>query len=402
VGVYALGGLMAGCAALLLTGRMSGGHPTAAIGLEFDAIAAVIVGGTSFERGNGWLPGTLLGVLTVGVLRNGLNVLAVSSSLQVASIGLLVILALFIDGAGDAVMAGLGSRLLGVLLVATALTLASDAFFSVGNLLNVLRQASLIFLVASGVTLVVLTAGLDLSVGANVSLSACLAAAAIKAGSLELGIAAGLACGTTIGLLNGLMVTLLRIPPFIATYGMLWVVHGISYWYMAGQTIYDFESFRALGSLPRRPVPVLMGLFLAAGGVFARYDLRPQVCHRRNAGRRGCRHPVRIRLNLAPRGAMAGLASIVYLARLNSAEADIGEPLLLPAVGAILIGGTSLFGGIGSLSGTLVGAVLLSLVLNGMNLLAIGANWQPLVNGVIVISAVWIDVVTRRRSEAKG
>ena len=98
VGVYALGGLMAGCAALLLTGRMSGGHPTAAIGLEFDAIAAVIVGGTSFERGNGWLPGTLLGVLTVGVLRNGLNVLAVSSSLQVASIGLLVILALFIDG----------------------------------------------------------------------------------------------------------------------------------------------------------------------------------------------------------------------------------------------------------------------------------------------------------------
>lgn len=98
VGIYTLGGLMAGCAALLLTGRMSGGHATAAIGLEFDAIAAVIVGGTSFERGNGWLPGTLLGVLTVGVLRNGLNVLAVSSSLQVASIGLLVILALLIDG----------------------------------------------------------------------------------------------------------------------------------------------------------------------------------------------------------------------------------------------------------------------------------------------------------------
>src|SRR3970282_1995642 len=148
-------------------------------------------------------------------------------------------------------------------------------FFSVGNLLNVLRQASLIFLVASGVTLVVLTAGLDLSVGANVSLSACLAAAAIKAGSLELGIAAGLACGTTIGLLNGLMVTLLRIPPFIATYGMLWVVHGVSYWYMAGPTIYDFpESCRALGSgcLVGVPVPVyLMGLFLAVGGIFTQY-----------------------------------------------------------------------------------------------------------------------------------
>jgi ribose transport system permease protein len=97
VGIYALGGAMAGAGALLLTGRMNAGHPVASIGMEFDAIAAVVVGGTSFERGNGWLPGTLLGVLTIGVLKNGLNVLAVSSSLQSASIGLLVIAALLID-----------------------------------------------------------------------------------------------------------------------------------------------------------------------------------------------------------------------------------------------------------------------------------------------------------------
>ena len=88
---------MAGFGALLLTGRMNSGHPTAAIGMEFDAIAAVIVGGTRFERGDGWLPGTVLGVLAVGVLKNGLNVIAVPSSLQVASIGLLVILALLVD-----------------------------------------------------------------------------------------------------------------------------------------------------------------------------------------------------------------------------------------------------------------------------------------------------------------
>ncbi len=98
VAVYAFGGLMAGLAALILTARMSSAHPTAAIGMEFDAIAAVIVGGTSFERGNGWLAGTLLGVLAVGALRNGLNLLAVPSSVQVACIGLLVIVALFIDG----------------------------------------------------------------------------------------------------------------------------------------------------------------------------------------------------------------------------------------------------------------------------------------------------------------
>ncbi len=98
IGVYLFGGLMAGFAALLMTARLNSAHPTAGVGMEFDAIAAVAVGGTSFERGNGWLFGTLLGVLAVGVLRNGLNLLAVPSSAQVASIGALVIVALFIDG----------------------------------------------------------------------------------------------------------------------------------------------------------------------------------------------------------------------------------------------------------------------------------------------------------------
>ena len=98
IGVYTIGGLMAGIAGLLMTARMNAGHPTAGLGLEFDAIAAVAVGGTSFERGNGWLFGTVLGVIAVGVLRNGLNLLALPSSVQVASVGFLVIVALFLDG----------------------------------------------------------------------------------------------------------------------------------------------------------------------------------------------------------------------------------------------------------------------------------------------------------------
>ena len=98
IATYAVGGAMAGFAALLMTARMNSAHPTAGIGLEFDAIAAVAVGGTSFERGNGWLTGTLLGVLVVGVLRNGLNLMAVPSSAQVAGIGALVIAALLVDG----------------------------------------------------------------------------------------------------------------------------------------------------------------------------------------------------------------------------------------------------------------------------------------------------------------
>jgi len=98
IGVYALGGAMAGVAGLLMTARMNAGHPTAGLGFEFDAIAAVAVGGTSFERGNGWLGGAALGVLAVGVLRNGLNLMALPSSIQVASVGALVIFALFFDG----------------------------------------------------------------------------------------------------------------------------------------------------------------------------------------------------------------------------------------------------------------------------------------------------------------
>jgi ribose transport system permease protein len=98
IAVYAIGGTMAGIAGLLMTARMNSGHPTAGLGLEFDAIAAVAVGGTSFERGNGWLFGTALGVIAVGVLRNGLNLMALPSSIQVASVGFLVIVALFLDG----------------------------------------------------------------------------------------------------------------------------------------------------------------------------------------------------------------------------------------------------------------------------------------------------------------
>jgi ribose transport system permease protein len=304
----------------------------------------------------------------------------------------------------------IGARVAGVVVLGLALALSSDAFLTANNLLNVLRQASLTFLIGSGVTLVILAAGLDLSIGANVGLSACVAAAGMKAtGSIALGVAAGLTCGTAIGILNGLMVTLLRLPPFIATYGMLWVLHGITYWYMAGQTIYGFpQGFRSIGSgyLLGIPVPVyLMAVSLAAGSVFVRYTTYGHEIYAIGANAEAARLsgvPVRARLNLVYTlsGAMAGLAALVYLARLNSAEADIGEPLMLPAIAAVLIGGTSLFGGVGGLAGTMVGAILLTLVLNGMNLLSIHSNWQPLVTGVIVLLAATMDGVTRRRIEA--
>ncbi|KAA0072938.1 ABC transporter permease [Tardiphaga sp. P9-11] len=299
-------------------------------------------------------------------------------------------------------------RLLAAFLICAALTILTNSFFSVGNILNVLRQASLLFFIASGLTLVVLTGGLDLSIGANVAISACVAGTVIhQTGSPTLGVLTGIGVGGAVGMLNGVMVTALRIPSFIATYGMLWVLHGITYWYMGGETMHGFPAgFRQIGSgyFLGLPIPVyLLLVFLAIGTIFAQRTTWGQEIYAIGA------NPVAARLSGIPvarrlllvytvSGAMAGLASIIFLARLNSAEADIGESLTLPAIAAVLIGGTSLFGGLGTVFGTFVGALILTLVLNGMNLLSVNASWQPLVTGVIVILAVWLDMKTRRRA----
>lgn len=299
-------------------------------------------------------------------------------------------------------------RLLAAFLICAALTVLTNSFFSLGNILNVLRQASLLFFIASGLTLVVLTGGLDLSIGANVAISACVAGTVIhQTGSPTLGVLTGIAVGGAVGLLNGVMVTALRIPSFIATYGMLWVLHGVTYWYMGGETMHGFPAgFRQIGSgyFLGLPIPVyLLLVFLAVGTIFAQRTTWGQEIYAIGA------NPVAARLSGIPvarrlllvyivSGAMAGLASIIFLARLNSAEADIGESLTLPAIAAVLIGGTSLFGGLGTVFGTFVGALILTLVLNGMNLLSVNASWQPLVTGVIVILAVWLDMKTRRRA----
>ncbi|MEY3754366.1 MAG: hypothetical protein RLY27_966 [Pseudomonadota bacterium] len=299
-------------------------------------------------------------------------------------------------------------RLFVVIVICIGLSFLSEAFLTVNNLLNVLRQASLLFLMASGLTLVILTAGIDLSVGANVGMSACLAGTVLLAtGSTTLGFLTGICCGALIGLANGLLVTLLRLPSFIATYGMLWILHGITYYFMAGATINGFsKSFRMIGSgyWFGIPVPIYMMLFfLISGSIFLRYTIFGQQIYALGA------NPVTARLSGVPvtrrlllvyilSGITAGLASLVFLARLNSAEGDIGEALTLPAIAAVLIGGTSLFGGVGTMLGTLIGALILTLVLNGMNILSIDGNLQALVTGVIIIVSVLLDLILRRKS----
>jgi len=224
-----------------------------------------------------------------------------------------------------------------------------------------------------------------------------------------LGCAVGAGCGLAIGVLNGLMVTALRIPPFIATYGMLWILHGVTYWFMNGETIHGFPpGFRALGSgyFGGVPLPVyLMLSVLLAGTVLMQYTTWGQEVYATGANTESAELsgvPVFTRrlTVYAASGLMGGLASLVFLARLNSAEGDMGESLTLQAIAAVLIGGTSLFGGTGTLVGTLIGGLILTVVLNGMNLLGVSANWQPLITGVIVILSVLSDALARKRRGA--
>jgi ribose transport system permease protein len=190
---------------------------------------------------------------------------------------------------------------------------------------------------------------------------------------------------------------------------MLWVAQGATYYYMSGQSVYGFPpGFRALGSgyLLGIPIPIyLMIVFLAIGYFFTKRTTYGQQIYAIGANGVAARLsgiPVNSRLNLVfvLSGAMAGLASLIYLARLNSAEGDIGETLTLPTIAAVVIGGTSLFGGVGSLFGTFIGGLILTLILNGMNLLSVNANWQPLVTGLIVLLAVWLDMKTRSKTDS--
>ena len=148
------------------------------------------------------------------------------------------------------------TRATALVAIVLVLSMLSPHFFTFQNLMNVLRQASLQFILSAGLTLVILAGGIDLSVGAVLGLSACLGASLIVSGHMELGIAAALAAGLACGLANGMLVTKLRIPAFIATYGMLWIAHGLTYVFMKGEVIHGFDkSFRFIGAGYVGPIP---------------------------------------------------------------------------------------------------------------------------------------------------
>ena len=300
------------------------------------------------------------------------------------------------------------SRLATILILLVVLSLVSPAFLSVQNLVNIIRQASLLFLLASGLTIVILTAGIDLSIGSVLAFSASVAANFIQQGWIWAGSIVGLVIGAGCGLLNGLMVAVVGLPPFIATYGMLWIAAGFAQVFMKGEIISGFPSgFRFLGAghLTGIPVPILVMIVVLAVCLFTlrRTNLGRYV-YIIGANREAARlSGINIRGNLLLVYSLSGLisafAGLVYISRINAVESTIGEPLLLPAIAAVCIGGTSLFGGEGGIGGTMVGALIMTLVTNGMNLLNVSPYWQSFVMGAIVVLAVAVDQLGSEKAD---
>jgi ribose transport system permease protein len=291
-------------------------------------------------------------------------------------------------------------------LLVLALAIASPHFLTAENMVIVLRQAALLFLMSAGLTLVVLTGGIDLSVGAVLGLAACLGAGFIAQGMVLTGILCALAAGLACGLVNGALVAYVGIPAFIATYGMLWIAHGLGYVFMKGEVIHGFPAgFRTLGAgfFASIPIPVLVAaailvvlhivLHLTRFGR-ALYAIGGNAVAARLTGMPVKRHVVTV---YALSGVLAAFAGLVVIARVNAADSGTGEELLLTAIAAVCVGGTSLFGGSGGIAGTAIGALILALVVNGMNMLSIATFWQAFAMGVIVILAVLADVSFKRR-----
>jgi ribose transport system permease protein len=298
------------------------------------------------------------------------------------------------------------SRLIALVLLIIALSILSPYFLTWANLINVLRQASVQFIMSAGLTIVILTAGIDLSIGAVLGLAACVSASLISGGFVILGILSALLAGFACGLINGLLVTIGRIPPFIATYGMLWIAFGLGYIFMKGEVIYGLsESFRYIGAgfLWGVPFPVIVAALLLI--------TLHLLLHRTVLGRaiyaiggnpdaaRLSGMPVSRRLITvyALSGMLSGFAALIVIARINAADSGLGEDLLLPAIAAVCLGGTSLFGGVGGIVGTAVGAIILALIVNGMNLLGVQSFWQNAVMGTIILISVFADQLGGRR-----
>lgn len=297
-------------------------------------------------------------------------------------------------------------------IMVLALALLSDKFLTVDNGWNILRQISVNLCLSIGMTLVILSGGIDLSVGAILGLAGAIAAGLLKNGwvlgafgvRLEFtvtgAILAGLAVGAAAGWFNGFAITRFQIPPFVATLGMLSVARGLTLLWTGGFPITSLGSdfgFIGTGVLLGMPMPVWIMLVLTAGFVvitrrtrFGRHIYA--VGGNERAARLTGLNVRRVKLAVYTlAGALAGVAGLIVTARLDSAQPNAGLGYELDSIAAVVIGGTSLSGGRGSILGMVLGCLIIGVLNNGLFLLNVSPFWQQVVKGVVILLAVGID-----------
>ena len=288
-----------------------------------------------------------------------------------------------------------------ILLVGLALTLATDTFLTVANLTNVARQVSINGILAVGVTFVLLTAGVDLSLGSVVALSGVACATFAHPGDhpVFVPIAVGLLTGTACGLANGVLVTRGGVAPFIVTLGMMTIARGLALIVSGGRPVANMsaELTSLAGDFLGIPIPVLC--FAAVAGA-AWFFLRHFRLGRHIYAVGGNEHAARAagvpveRVKLFAYGLcglLTGLAGVVLAARITTGQPNAGQAYELDAIAAVVIGGTSLAGGIGTITGTLLGVLLIGVINNGLDLMGVSSYYQAVIKGVIIVGAVWLD-----------
>jgi len=281
----------------------------------------------------------------------------------------------------------------------------SPHFFTAQNILNVSLQISITAIIAAGMTLVILTAGIDLSVGAMVALSGVVATSVLLlelpfAMVFALALIAGLAIGACSGALAGIFITKFNITPFIVTLALMTIWRGAAYMYTDGRPIWGLpEAFSLLGSgrVFEIPIPtiIMLAIYLFAYVIlghtrFGRHLYA--VGGNQEAARLSGINTNRVLMQVYILcGSLAALSGILLASRMNSGQPNAGLMYELDVIAAVVVGGTSLFGGRGSIAGTFIGAMLIGVLRNGLNLLNVGSYVQMVVLGVVILLAVMMD-----------
>jgi ribose transport system permease protein len=298
--------------------------------------------------------------------------------------------------------------LLGLILLSMLFASISPQFLTASNALNILRQISINAIIALGMTFVILTGGIDLSVGSVVAASGCATVIVLTQGApLWAGVLVGLAVGVVLGLINGVLIARAGLPPFIVTLAMLTIARGLAYVYTDGRpTIYDDPAFSEIGNgyIGPVPVPVVITLvwFIVCAILLYRTRFGRHVYaiggNREAARFSGIKIPQVITLVYVISGFSAALSGIILASRMSSGQPIAGQGFELDAIAAIVLGGTSLAGGKGKLSGTIIGALVIGVLNNGLNLIQVSFYYQLIIKGLVIVSAVYLDTVSGKVS----